>query len=104
MARLTVEDCLEIMDNRYDLVLLASKRARQLYMGAEPLVEDENDKCTVIALREIAEGLITHENVDTIGKYNPDEVEIDDMGFPIEDSTATPELPVFAIPGIGVSD
>lgn len=96
MARLTVEDCLKIMDNRYDLVLLASKRARQLYMGAEPLVDEENDKSTVIALREIAEGLITHENIDKIGKYNPDEVDIDDMGFPVENPTATPEVPAFA--------
>lgn len=68
MARLTVEDCLDNVLNRYDLVMLASKRARDLSMGAEPLVDEDNDKCTVIALREIAEELITKENVDTIGK------------------------------------
>ena len=68
MARLTVEDCLDNVLNRYDLVMLASKRARDLSMGAEALVDEDNDKPTVIALREIAEELITNENVDTIGK------------------------------------
>lgn len=68
MARLTVEDCLEKIDGRYELVLLATKRARQLSLGAPPLVEEDNDKPTVIALREIAEGLITNENINTIGK------------------------------------
>lgn len=85
MARLTVEDCLRRMDNRYDLVLLASKRARQLAIGADPLVEEENDKPTVIALREIAEGLITYDNIDKIGKYNPDTIELDEMEFPTEE-------------------
>ncbi len=56
MARLTVEDCLDHVDNRFELVLVAAKRARQLSMGAEPLVELENDKPTVVALREIAAG------------------------------------------------
>lgn len=59
MARITVEDCLEHVDNRFDLVLMAAKRARQLANGVEPLVPWENDKPTVVALREIAEGLIT---------------------------------------------
>ena len=68
MARLTVEDCLEKIDGRYALVLLATKRARQLSLGANPLVKEENDKPTVIALREIADGLITPENIDTIDK------------------------------------
>lgn len=68
MARLTVEDCLDNVLNRYDLVMLASKRARDLSLGAEPLVDVDNDKPTVVALREIAEELITNENVDTIGK------------------------------------
>ena len=61
MARITVEDCLEHVDNRFQLVLVATKRARQLSDGAEPLVEVDNDKHTVIALREIAEGLVTKE-------------------------------------------
>ena len=59
MARITVEDCLQYVDNRFQLVLVATKRARQLAMGASPLIEVENDKSTVIALREIAEGLVT---------------------------------------------
>ena len=64
MARLTVEDCLDYVDNRFELVLVAAKRARQLSMGAEPLVELENDKPTVLALREIAENLINAESMD----------------------------------------
>ena len=59
MARITVEDCLDNVDNRFELVLLATKRARQIARGSEPLVDELNDKCTVIALREIAEGKIT---------------------------------------------
>ncbi len=58
MARVTVTDCLEHVDNRFQLVLVATKRARQLILGAKPLVEVDNDKPTVVALREIAEGLI----------------------------------------------
>lgn len=64
MARITVEDCLEHIDNRFDLVLLASRRARQIAQGADPLVPAENDKPTVIALREIAEGLISASGMD----------------------------------------
>lgn len=60
MARVTVEDCLNNVDNRFELVMLASKRARQIAVqGAEPLVNEENDKPTVIALREIADDLVT---------------------------------------------
>ena len=58
MARITVTDCLEHVDNRFQLVLIATKRARQLILGAEPHVPAENDKPTVIALREIAEGFV----------------------------------------------
>ena len=64
MARITVEDCLEHIENRFDLVLLASRRARQIAQGADPLVPAENDKPTVIALREIAEGLISMAGMD----------------------------------------
>jgi DNA-directed RNA polymerase subunit omega len=63
MARITVEDCLDHVDNRFDLVLLATKRARQLVNGVEPLLEWENDKPTVMALREIAEGLVDEQVV-----------------------------------------
>ena len=59
MARITVEDCLDNVDNRFELVMLAAKRARQMAIGGkDPLVEDDSDKATVIALREIAEGLL----------------------------------------------
>ena len=61
MARITVEDCLKKIDNQFDLVLTAAKRARRLANGADALVELENDKPTVIALREIAAGLINDE-------------------------------------------
>lgn len=58
MARITVEDCLEHVVNRFELVLIASKRAREIAVqGAQPMVEWENDKPTVVALREIAEGM-----------------------------------------------
>ena len=56
MARITVEDCLEKVENQYDLVLLAKERTSQLNSGSEMLVEEDNDKRTVVALREIAEG------------------------------------------------
>ncbi|MCK5499595.1 MAG: DNA-directed RNA polymerase subunit omega [Gammaproteobacteria bacterium] len=86
MARLTIEDCLTQVNNRYDLVPLAAKRARQLTLGKDALVDEDNDKPTVIALREIAEGLITPENIDTIGKNDfLDEFAIVDEG---EEATA----------------
>lgn len=78
MARITVEDCLDHVDNRFDLVLLATKRARQLANGVEPLLAWENDKPTVVALREIAEGLITADTVDE-QLYQEDESEEDLM-------------------------
>ena len=59
MARVTVEDCLDNVENRFELVLVAAKRTRQLMLGADPLVPEDRDKLTVIALREIAEGMIT---------------------------------------------
>ncbi|AJE23257.1 DNA-directed RNA polymerase subunit omega [Azotobacter beijerinckii] len=61
MARVTVEDCLDNVDNRFELVMLSSKRARQLATGGkEPRVPWENDKPTVVALREIAAGLVDY--------------------------------------------
>jgi DNA-directed RNA polymerase subunit omega len=61
MARVTIVDCLENVDNRFQLVLAAAKRARQISLGAEPLVALENDKPTVLALREIASGKVTRD-------------------------------------------
>ncbi len=63
MARITVEDCLEHIDNRFDLVLIASKRARQLANGVEPMLPWQNDKPTVMALREIADGVVKPETL-----------------------------------------
>lgn len=93
MARITVEDCLQYVDNRFELVLLGSRRARQLaVMGKEPMVKVDNDKPTVIALREIEEGLIDNAVLN--------EAEAEDEGFdelinlePEENSAqARPEL------------
>ena len=64
MARITVEDCLKKVDNQYDLVLLAKERAAQLNSGSEPLVPEDNDKRTVIALREIGEGKLPIEDLE----------------------------------------
>lgn len=62
MARITVEDCLDKVDNRFELIMLASKRAHQLATGGKlPKVDEENDKPAVLALREIEEGLISEE-------------------------------------------
>lgn len=91
MARLTVEDCLENVDNRYDLVILASKRARQIMMGADPLVEEKQDKPTVIALREIAEGLVTNENIDEITRNDIEEDFMDADGFELNPVTPVEE-------------
>lgn len=70
MARVTVEDAVDKVGNRFDLVLIASRRARQIATGGkEPLVERENDKPTVLALREIEAGLITTEVMNEADKY-----------------------------------
>lgn len=58
MARVTVEDCLDQVENRFELVILSAKRARQISNGAEPTLERDNDKPTVMALRELAENTI----------------------------------------------
>lgn len=64
MARVTVEDCMDKMDNLFQLVLVSAKRARQIADGAEPNVPTNGDKPTVIALREIAEGFVTKDILD----------------------------------------
>lgn len=66
MARVTANDCLDHVDNRFELILVASKRARKLAMGSEALVPEDNDKPTVIALREIAEGKIDRGILDDV--------------------------------------
>jgi DNA-directed RNA polymerase subunit omega len=71
MARVTVEDCLENVDNRFQLVLVATKRARQLANGRDAMVEWENDKPTVVALREIAEGYVTRDILSEVPVVEP---------------------------------
>ena len=79
MARITVEDCLEKVDNQYDLVLLAKERTVQLNAGSPMLVEEDNDKRTIISLREIGDGKIDVKDVETSAikrlRKEPDEVE-----------------------------
>ena len=69
MARVTVEDCLRNVKNRFELVIVAAKRARQLMRGQDPKVEWDNDKATVVALREIAAG---YTNIDTTDDHAPE--------------------------------
>ena len=77
MARITVEDCLEQVESRFDLVLKAAERARDLIStSAEPLVEPENDKPTIITLREIAEGVLDE---DYVSPSDTDEVFLDNV-------------------------
>ncbi len=72
MARITVEDCLDHVANRFELVLVGSKRARQIAtLGKDPLVPIENDKPTVLALREIEEGLVTAKILDEVDERPP---------------------------------
>jgi len=78
MARVTVSDCLEKLDNRFELVLLASRRARQIMDGAEASLELENDKPTVVALREIAAGNITEEVLDLVDNPPIEELFLDE--------------------------
>ena len=78
MARITVEDCLQKIDNQYDLVLLAKERTNQLNSGSPMLVEEDNDKRTIIALREIGDGKIPVEEIEKNAilrlRKEPDEV------------------------------
>ena len=76
MARVTVQDAVEKMGNRFDLVLVAARRARQMQVGGkDPLVPEENDKTTVIALREIEEGLINNQILDVRERQEQQEQE-----------------------------
>ena len=90
MARITVEDCIDKFPSRFELVLVASNRARKLHSGEDPTVEIDNDKNTVIALREIAEETITAENLknDLIEEYQTTTFAEDEDINDIEDNTA----------------
>jgi DNA-directed RNA polymerase subunit omega len=75
MARVTVEDCLDNVDNRFQLVLVATKRARQLEKGKDSHLPWEQDKPTVLALREIAAGLVGREVLDAVEQEPEEEIE-----------------------------
>ena len=89
MARITVEDCIDKFPSRFELVLVASNRARKLYSGENPTVEIDNDKNTVIALREIAEETLTSEQLknDLIEEYQTNTFSEDEDLEEIEDSS-----------------
>ena len=74
MARITVEDCLENIENIFEMVLVAAKRARRIAHGADAMVELENDKPTVLALREIAQGLVSPSILEEIEQPAADEL------------------------------
>ncbi len=90
MARITVEDCIDKFPSRFELVLVASNRARNLYTGESPTVEIDNDKNTVIALREIAEETITKEQLknDLIQEYQINTFAEDEDIEEIEDNSS----------------
>ena len=89
MARITVEDCIDKFPSRFELVLVASNRARKLYAGENPTVEIDNDKNTVIALREIAEETLTTEQLknDLIEEYQTNTFGEDEDLNEIEDNS-----------------
>ena len=95
MARITVEDCTDNVANMFQLVLVAAKRARQLANGAEPMVPWENDKPTVVALREVAEGHVTEAILEERDLPVEDllEVEPSASALPGDFSFPTPFLP-----------
>ena len=91
MARITVEDCLAKLDSQYDLVLLAKERTSQLGGGEKPLVPEENDKNTVISLREIGEGKISIKTledsaINKLRKAQNDPVELEDLDVEQDDN------------------
>ena len=99
MARVTVEDCLDKVDNRFELCLVATKRARQIANGKEPMVEWENDKPTVVALRELAAGLYDPKAMD-----EPEVVEEDLLGgveITAEDMEMVPGIEPQKLDGAG---
>ena len=90
MARITVEDCLKKIDSQYDLVLLAKERTAQLNSGDKPLVSEDNDKHTVISLREIGEGKISIKTIEDsainkLRKIQPQTAELEDLESEQED-------------------
>tara|TARA_B100001057_G_scaffold432730_1_gene461043 strand:- start:472 stop:891 length:420 start_codon:yes stop_codon:yes gene_type:complete len=96
MARITVEDCIDKFPSRFELVLVASNRARKLFSGENPTVEIDNDKNTVIALREIAEETLTKEQLknDLIEEYQTNTFSEDEEIDQIEDNSDESEIQV----------
>lgn len=91
MARITVEDCLEVIPNRFELIILAAKRARQLHAGVEPLLENvELDKPTVLALREIAARQISAAQIEQIDKQEKERRERDALGWAAPEGHSEP--------------
>jgi DNA-directed RNA polymerase subunit omega len=88
MARVTVEDCLTNLDNRFQLVLVATRRARQLANGKDAMLPWENDKPTVMALREIAEGLVGREILNAPLVEEVEEEEAPMPAAPIDEDLA----------------
>ena len=91
MARVTIEDCLEAVDNQYDLVILAKERTLQIGAGDKPLVEEDNDKKTVISLREIGDKKIdiktlTNATIDRARDHPEDAIEQEDFDAPEGDA------------------
>ena len=93
MARVTVEDCDKKVDNRFDLVLMVAHRARQISGGAPALVERNNDKNTVIALREIADGKISPTDLNEALIESYQAVKLVEAPEEVETATATTEIP-----------
>ena len=89
MARVTVEDCLDNVDNRFELVLVAAKRARQIAMGAQPMLEEENDKPTVLALREVAENLVNAEILKEVEPVAAEEELLEELTADDQEIAAT---------------
>ena len=89
MARITVEDCLKKIENQYDLVLLAKERTSQLNAGEQPLVDKDNDKNTVISLREIGEGKVSVKTLEdsAINKLRKQQEESADVNQDLDDET-----------------
>ena len=89
MARVTVEDCLDHVDNRFELVLVAAKRARQIAMGSQPMVEEENDKPTVLALREVADNLVNAAILQEVEPIAAEEALVEELTADDQEIAAT---------------
>ena len=94
MARITVEDCLEVVDNRFELVMMAAKRARQLANGVEPLLDnhESGDKPTVLALREIAARKIDNELINKVEKAERERAEREALEWAAAEVVADDDL------------